>query len=277
MATPGATAERTLDGEHPELLDLLEGSESVKLKLSVPESGRFSAAEALGMDPLDAHVRLVHFFDTPELTLLEHGVVLRARRLHGNREDARLTLRHVTPRALSRPLRRSPSGSVEVGAVPGGAVCTTGIKGRPRAGDLARVAAGELPVHALFAKEQRDAYRAHVPAGPALDDLVLLGPVVVLKLKYTPDVLGRRLVGELWHLPGGEQVLELATRCHPEEALQAVAGTRAFLERYGVDATGGPDPSRRALELLAAAARGPRVQPPPADSCLPGGRRADEG
>jgi hypothetical protein len=250
MTMPGATATRLADGEHP-LLALLEGTDSVKLKLSAPETDRFSAAQALGMDPLDAHVRLVHFFDTPELALLASGLVLRARRLHGHREDARLTLRHVTPRALPRALRHSSALSVEVAALPRGAACTTGLKSRPRTGDVARAAAGELPVHALFGKELRDAYRARLPDGPALDDLVAFGPVVVLKLKYTPEVLGRRLVGELWHLPGGEQVLELSTRCHPEDALAALAETRAFLARYGVEAAGGPEPTRRALELLA--------------------------
>jgi hypothetical protein len=255
MTMPGATVTRLTEGADPPLLDLLAGTDSVKLKLTAPETDRFSAAEALGMDPLDAHVRLVHFFDTPELTLLGHGVVLRARRLHGQREDARLTLRHVTPHALPRPLRRSQALAVEVAALPGGAACTTGLKSRPRTGDVARATSGELPVHALFGKELRDAYRAHLPGGPALDDLVAFGPVVVLKLKYTPEVLGRRLVGELWHLPGGEQVLELATRCRPEDALRALTETRAFLSRYGVEATGGPEPARRALEALATGSR----------------------
>jgi inorganic triphosphatase YgiF len=35
------------------------------------------------MDPLDAQIGQVVFFDTPDLTLNTHGVVVRARRVQG--------------------------------------------------------------------------------------------------------------------------------------------------------------------------------------------------
>ena len=39
------------------------------------------------MDPLQAHIRQVVFFDTPELTLSKAGVVVRARRIQGGEGD----------------------------------------------------------------------------------------------------------------------------------------------------------------------------------------------
>jgi hypothetical protein len=52
-----------------QVLRLLRSADSVELKLSVPDADRRSAVAALGIDPLDAQIRQVVFFDTSELTL----------------------------------------------------------------------------------------------------------------------------------------------------------------------------------------------------------------
>jgi len=246
------TAKRIADDRLPELLELIEGADSVELKLTVPESDQRSAAHAIGMDPLDAHVRLVYFFDTPDLTLLDHGVVVRARRVQGRHDDSVVKLRPVLPRDLPRALRRSPAFSVEVDAMPGGYVCSCSLKGRPGADAVTSVAAGEAPVRRLFTKEQRDFFNRYAPDGVGFEDLILLGPILVLKLKFTPEAFGRRLVAELWLYPDGSRVLELSTKCEPADAFRAAAETRAFLSRHDVDLTGEQaTKTRQALEFFA--------------------------
>src|SRR5262245_23852827 len=77
-----ATKTRTLSNrDRVELLALTKGADSVELKLTVPVSARSPAAASLGVDPLDAQIRQVYFFDTPDLTLNKAGVVVRARRV----------------------------------------------------------------------------------------------------------------------------------------------------------------------------------------------------
>ena len=71
-----------------------------------------------------------------------------------------------------------------------------------------------------------------------MDDLSVLGPVNVMKLKFTPKGLKRRLVAELWLYPDGERILELSTKCTPGEAFQVAAEMRAFLADRGVDLYG---------------------------------------
>ena len=68
--------------EISKLLKLTKQADSVELKLTVPEtaSGFRSTAAALQVDVLDAQIRQVFFFDTPDLLLNQHGVVVRARR-----------------------------------------------------------------------------------------------------------------------------------------------------------------------------------------------------
>src|SRR3954454_15557927 len=88
------------------LLALIDQSDSVELKLTVPESHQRSTVMALGMDPLEAQIRQVVFFDTPELTLDQHGVVVRARRVKGKGDDSVVKLRPVEPAELPVKLRR---------------------------------------------------------------------------------------------------------------------------------------------------------------------------
>src|SRR3954470_24202725 len=71
------------DQQLPELISLIGGADSVELKLTVPDADRNSAVSALGMDPLDAYLRQVFFFDTPDLALDRAGLVTRARRSQG--------------------------------------------------------------------------------------------------------------------------------------------------------------------------------------------------
>src|SRR3954453_22250943 len=105
----GAAGAQIPDGDLAELLSLIEGADSVELKLTVPESDQRSAAQALGMDPIEAQIRQVFFFDTPDLALNRAGVVARGRRVQGKGDDSVVKLRPVVPAEVPERFRRSPS------------------------------------------------------------------------------------------------------------------------------------------------------------------------
>jgi hypothetical protein len=238
MAVTGRRPQRLSDADLERLLDLIKGADSVELKLTVPDSDLRSAVAALGMDPLEGQIRQVYFFDTPDLALDKHGVVVRARRVQQRADDSVVKLRPVVPDELPPGLRASKNLVVEVDAMPGGYVCSASFKGAPGAGGVKAVAAGERPIRKLFSKEQRAFFAAHAPDGVGLDDLSILGPINLLKLKFTPAGFGRRMVAELWLYPDGSRILELSTKCAPGEAFQAAAESRAFLASKGVDLSG---------------------------------------
>jgi hypothetical protein len=80
-----------------------------------------------------------------------------------------------------------------------------------------------------------------------------LGPIFVLKGRFIPERLDRRLVAEMWFYPDGERVLELSTRAETNETFQVAAEVRAYLVRRGIDLTGEQQPkTRKALEIFAA-------------------------
>jgi hypothetical protein len=230
---------RLTDAQLKEVLALARGADSVELKLTVPDSERRSTVTALGMDPLEAQIRQVYFFDTPDLALNRHGVVVRARRVQGRGDDTVVKLRPIVPGELPPSLRKAKTMVVEVDAMPGGYVCSASFKGALGPGDaVKRVAAGDRAIRKLYSKDQRTFYAAHAPEGVTLDDLSVLGPITVLKLKFSPAGYGRRLVAELWFYPDGSRILELSTKCAPPEGFEVAVETRAFLAERGVDLYG---------------------------------------
>jgi hypothetical protein len=227
------------DDDLSQVLALSAGADSVELKLTVPEAGHRSAVAALGLDPLDAQIRLVSFFDTPDLALNRAGLIVRARRVQGRQDDSVIKLRPVVPDALPDELRHAPGMVVEVDAMPGGYVCSATLKARlERATAVKKRIRGKRATHKLFTKGQRSFYEAHAPDGIELDDLTLLGPIFVLKLNSTPPEFRRKLVSEMWLYPDGSRILELSTKCAPPEMFQVAAEARAFLSEAGVDLSG---------------------------------------
>jgi hypothetical protein len=231
-----AETNKTLSTEQTaEVLRLIRGADSVELKLSVPDADRRSAVAALDMDPLDAQIRQVVFFDTPDLILNTHGVVVRARRVQAKTGDSVVKLRPLVPDEIPRDVRRAPGFGVEVDAMPGGFVCSGAMKAEVDNQAVREVVSRRRPLRKLFTKQQRALYEAHAPDGVGLDDLDILGPINILKLKFTPADFGRRLVAELWNYPDGSRILELSTKCATTEAFEVAAESRAFLAGHGID------------------------------------------
>ncbi len=221
------------DEQRADFLALTKGSDTVELKVSVPLTDRSRAGAALGVDPLDGQIRQVYFFDTPDLALNKSGLVVRARRIQGKGNDSVVKLRPVVPENMSTELRASPNFGVEVDAMPGGYVCSGSMKHVLDPTNVKDAVAGKIPIHKLYSKEQRALYAEHTPEGIGLDDLTILGPILVLKVKFNPEGYDRRLVAELWMYPDNSMLLELSTRCDPAEAFQMGDGTADLPDRPG--------------------------------------------
>jgi hypothetical protein len=232
-AAPQLTAEQL-----GEVLGLLRGADTAELKLTVPETQHYGTVRALGIDPLEARIRQVFFFDTPDLSLNAAGVVVRARRIQDAAADTVVKLRPVDPASIHKNLRRDPAFGIEVDAMPGGFVCSASFKARTTNDLVKDTTSGTRPLRKLYSKVQRAFFAEHAPDGIGLDDLAVLGPIPVLKLKLNPSGFGRKLAVELWTYPDGTRILELSTKCPPGEAFQVAAEARAHLASVGVDLSG---------------------------------------
>lgn len=248
-----SSAHHITDEQLPELLGLLGESDSVELKLTIPESAHYAVAATLDLDPLEAQMRQVFFFDTPDLALNRAGVVVRARRVQQKGGDSVVKLRPVIPTELPEGLRAAEGFTTEVDAMPGAFVCSGTLKRPVDNAEVRQVAKGEEPLKRLFSKAQRAYLAEHGPEGLGLEDLSLLGPILVLKLKFEREDFHHRLVAELWNYPDGSRVLELSTKCAPSEAFQTAAEARAYLSERGVDLSAEQETkTAKALEFFAA-------------------------
>ncbi len=248
---------RISDAELQEFLALTRDADSVELKLTVPDEDRYSTLAALDIDPLDAYLRQIFFFDTPGLDLDAAGVVARARRSQGRPDDSVVKLRPVEPADLPDDLREIEDFGVEVDAMPGGFVCSGSYKARIGEDRVKPAIRGERPLRKLFTKAQRAFFAEHAPDGIEIDDLAILGPVTVAKLKWQPDGADRKVVAELWNYPEGTRILELSTKCAPSEAIQVAAETRAYLAERGVNLSGEQQTkTRTALEYFSGLLQG---------------------
>lgn len=249
-----AVAPQLSDEQLRDMLSLAGASDSVELKLTIPESQQRSAVEALDMDPLQAQLRQVYFFDTPDLKLFEAGVVVRARRVQKKGDDSVVKLRPVVPAELPGQFRESQNMVVEVDAMPGGYVCSASMKRALGMTEVREAAKRERKVRKLFSKEQRAFYAEHAPEGIEFDHLEILGPINVLKLKFAPPGYDRRMVAELWLYPDYTRILELSTKCLPRETFDVAAHARAFLTERGIDLSGEQQTkTRTALEFFSQA------------------------
>ena len=219
----------------------------------MPSGKQRAAIRGLELDPLDAQIRQVIFFDTPDLALDKAGVVVRARRIQGREGDSVVKLRPVRPDDVPPEVRGLPGFGVEVDAIPGGFVCSGRLKCPADSMDIRNVLLGTRNVRRLYTKDQRALFADHAPAGVELNDLSALGPIFVLKLKWRPPELKRKMVAEMWLYPDGSRIFELSTKCLPSEAFQVATELRVYLAKHGIDLEGEQQTkTRTALEFFSA-------------------------
>ena len=275
-----------------EALEILKDADIVELKLTVPDRDQSSAIAALGIDVLDAEIRQVVYFDTPDLRLHKAGVVARARRIRGG-GDSEIQLRQVVPEGVPWRYRRLRRFEVVAEGQSDGLSCSGSLTGKADNADVTAVVAGKKPIKKLFSRIQRSFYGKHAPDGLDLDRLVPLGPINTAKVDFTPEGYDGRMVGELSFLPDGSRVLDLSTACAPREAFQVMAETKLYLSARGLDLAGhGQARSPTVLEYFAISAANeqwrrevaevvrsifarPPWRPPPTPRARPSPRRLD--
>ena len=236
-----------------EMIAAMRSSDSVELKQTIHARNVQMGGESLGFDPIEAQIRQIVFFDTADLALYRAGVVVRARRIQGGDGDTVVKLRPVVPSELSKEVRASKNFGIETDVMPGGFVCSGSMKNESTAKAVLRVLFGDRPVKEIFSKEQRRFFKEHAPDGIKLNELEILGPIFVLKLKSEFADMERKIVAEVWFYPDGSTVFELSTKSRPDQAFQVAAEWKADLITHGVDLTAEQaTKTRTALEYFAA-------------------------
>ena len=194
-----ATAAPALsDDELVEMLSLIKGADSVELKLTIPEPSQRSTIAG-------ARHRSARRPGPPRVLLRHAGPDAREgrrRRARAPRRSARATTRWSSCGPSCPPSCRASCASRRVrgrGRRDARRLRLLGVaEGPARRTPVRDVGRATAPLRKLFSKEQRAFFAEHAPEGIGLEDLSLLGPIFVLKLKGVPAGLraqdGRRAV-----------------------------------------------------------------------------------
>ena len=232
------------------VLELAGGSDSVELKLTIPAEQHRSTVADLGIDPIGAQIRLVSFFDTPDLTLNKAGLLcVRARRVAGREDDSVVKLRPVEPDDLPEHLRKSPNLVVELDAMPGGYVCSASMKARLGLDDASAPTSASGHAASCSPRSSARSTTGTLPRGSRSRILSCSGRSSCSSSSSIP----RSYASARWSPRCGcirtvRASFELSTKCAPADMFQVANEARGYLTAKGVD-VGGEQTTKTATAL----------------------------
>lgn len=231
---------------------IFAGVDAVEIKVTIRDDEELRAERALQINEDTADVRVVYFYDTPNLDLLDAGIALRARLVKGDADDSTIKFRPVEAASISARWRRLKGFKLEADWVGDHAVCSACLTRRQQRDEIEEVAEGKRAIEKLFSKDQErflgEFYKRPVDFGT----LCVMGPIRVLRWKLIHDTFPSELTVEEWRLPNGDDLVEVSIKAPREGALQARRAFDAHLEELGLDRHGAQKTkTRTALEYFA--------------------------
>jgi hypothetical protein len=211
------------------------GAGAVEVKATVPAHQVAAALELFDLTPDEDDERYIYFFDTPDLALLEQGVVARARRRVGAEHDSTIKFRPVDPEQVPAHWRKYEGFKIEADANDRKVVRSASLTMPVRKGLIKAVVAGEVPIAQLFTEEQVNFLLTLAEKRFDPSHLVVLGPIRAWKWKLEVEALPWPLTVELWRRPDGEEILECSIKAPAAQAAVAYFGFMAFLAELGAE------------------------------------------
>ncbi len=230
----------------------LTGMDAVEIKVTVRPDQELRAERSMELDEDTADVRVIYFYDTPNLDLFDAGVVLRSRLVKGDDDDSTVKFRPVEAGKISKEWGEIKGFKTEADCVGDRVVCSASLTVIQKRDEIDDVAKGKRPIDKLFSKDQErflsDFYKGSVDFGK----LRVLGPIRVLRWKSKHEGFPHELTTEEWRLPDGDDLVEVSIKVPPGEARQAQKAFDKHLRELGLDPAGAQETkTRTALEYFA--------------------------
>lgn len=232
------------------------GIDAVEIKVTVRPDQELRAERALQVNEETADVRMIYFFDTPDLDLFEAGVVLRARQVKGDDDDSTVKLRPVDPATMLAYWREREGFKMESDWTGDRSVCSASLTAIQQSREIDEVADGERTIDKLFSSEQEGFLQTFAKVPVAFDKLVVMGPIRVLRWKLIHEDFEHQLTVEEWRLPNGDDLVEVSIKVEPDHAPAAQQEFNDHLVKLGLDPQGAQETkTRTALSYFAGVAQ----------------------
>jgi hypothetical protein len=226
--------------------------DAVEIKCTIRPDQELRAERAMEVDEDTADVRVVYFYDRPDLELFNSGVILRTRLVKGDADDSTVKIRPVEPASIPKDWHRVKGFKLEADWVGDGMVCSASLTDLQRRDEIDEVAKGKRAIGKLFSSDQERLLREFHKGPVEFGKLRVMGPIRVLRWKPRRGTFPHELTVEEWRLPSGDDLVEVSIKVLPDEALQARKEFDMHLTELGLDPKGAQDTkTRTALEYFA--------------------------
>ena len=230
----------------------LAAMDAVEIKVTIRPDQELRAERAMEVNEDTAEVRVVYFYDTPDLDLFNAGVALRARLVKGAADNSTVKFRPAEAARISADWQRLEGFKLEADCVGDRVVCSASLTAVQQRDEIDSVAKGKRAIDKLFSKDQErflsEFYKDPVDFGR----LRVMGPIRVLRWKLKHENFPHELTIEEWRLPNGEDLVEVSIKAPPNKAAQAQREFVKHLSELGLDPKGAQETkTRTALEYFA--------------------------
>jgi len=210
------------------------------------------AERALQVNEDTADVRLIYFYDTPNLDLFEAGIALRARLIKGDDDNSTVKFRSTNQGVIAPEWYRHEGFKMEADMVGDRVVYSASLTCLQRRDEIDEVAHGERSIDKLYSKDQERFLRAFYTGPISFDRLCVMGPIRVLRWKLEHEGFPHELTVEEWRLPDGDDLVEVSIKVPPNEAHQAQQAFDDHLRALRLDPQGAQETkTRTALQYFA--------------------------
>lgn len=251
------TASQSPNPQTPPPAAAFVGMDAVEIKVTVRPDQELRAEREMQVNEDTAVVRVIYFYDTPNLELFEAGIALRARLVKGDDDDSTVKFRPVEQGAISPEWRDLDGFKLEADCVGDRTVCSASLSCLQRRDEIDEVAEGKRPIGKLFSADQERFLSQFSKQPVDFTKLSVMGPIRVLRWKLKQKEFDHELTVEEWRLPNGDDLVEVSIKVPPDEALDAQQAFNAHLVKLGLDPQGAQETkTRTALQYFAQVAKG---------------------
>src|SRR5262245_40882931 len=228
------------------------GVDDVEIKVTVSEEKEQTAQKAFKLDAEAGQKRSIFFFDSRKLDLFGKGVVLRARKVKGGKDDSTVKIRPVDPSKIRGKWRSMDGFKIEADGVGESMIRSASLTVEQRRNEIDKVAQMKRSIAKLFSSDQEAFLSEVYPASLDRTALAVLGPVEALRWKFKHPGLPFEITAENWRLPDKRDLLEVSIKVSTAQAAAASAAFTAFLYTLNLRPEGGQQTKTRVvLEFFA--------------------------
>jgi len=233
------------------------GVDAVEIKVTIRPDQELRAERALRVNEDTADVRMIYFYDTPDLDLFEAGIALRARLIKGDDDNSTVKFRSTSQGIIAPEWYRHEGFKLEADMVGDRVVYSASLTCLQQRDEIDEVADGQRSIDKLYSQDQERFLRAFYAGSVGFDQLCVMGPIRVLRWKLEHKGFPHELTVEEWRLPDGDDLVEVSIKVPPEEAHQAQQAFDNHLRALNLDPQGAQETkTRTALQYFAKVCKG---------------------